>query len=231
MDKTKSATGRARRREMVSKALIATAVALALGLVPAARPAFAGDEPTVSPPKEGKTVFVTSQIFDGDLGGLAGADEKCNQAAAAAGLKGTFKAWLSDSETGPADRFVHAQVPYVRTDGVPIADNWDDLVACTSGPGENACLDAPFTVDENGTDLKDFLVQTWSNTGTDGKPGNPLTGSLVNCANWTTNDPEVAMWGTTGQAKFSAHQLDADWTGTSGVGDCRYPYRLYCFEQ
>ncbi len=216
---------------MFAKALIATAVALGLCLIPVARPAFAGDEPKASQPEAVKTVFITSHSFDGNLGSLAGADEKCGQAAAAAGLTGTFKAWLSDSETGPADRFVHAQVPYVRTDGIRIADDWDDLVSCTEGPGGKECLDAPFTVDENGTDHKDFLVQAWSNTGTDGKPGNPLMGNLVNCANWTTNDAAVAMWGTTGQAKYSARQLGARWTGTIVVADCRFPYRLYCFEQ
>ena len=43
--------------------------------------------------------FVTSQSWAGGaLGGLAGADAKCNAAAVAAGLGGTYVAWLSDSQ-------------------------------------------------------------------------------------------------------------------------------------
>ena len=45
----------------------------------------------------GNVIFPTSQLFDGNLGGLSGADEKCDQAASDAGLPstGTYTAWLS----------------------------------------------------------------------------------------------------------------------------------------
>src|SRR5207248_2675590 len=43
-----------------------------------------------------KRVFVTSVMYDGNLGGLAGADAKCQARATAASLSGTYKAWLSD---------------------------------------------------------------------------------------------------------------------------------------
>src|SRR6185312_12286239 len=42
-----------------------------------------------------KCAFVTSQSYDGNLGGTAGADATCASAATAAGLTGTFAAWLS----------------------------------------------------------------------------------------------------------------------------------------
>jgi hypothetical protein len=66
-----------------------------------------------------KRVFVTSTGYPGNLGGLAGADAKCQERATAAGLGGTFKAWLSAAGTGnsAAERLTHATVPYVRVDG------------------------------------------------------------------------------------------------------------------
>jgi hypothetical protein len=65
-----------------------------------------------------KRVFVTSTVYTGNLGGSAGADDKCQERADAAGLGGTFKAWLSATGTGNSafDRLSHASVPYVRVD-------------------------------------------------------------------------------------------------------------------
>ncbi|MEZ4248105.1 MAG: hypothetical protein R3B99_07695 [Polyangiales bacterium] len=60
----------------------------------------------------GKRLFVTNQFFTANFGSLAGADMRCQAAATAAGLPGTFKAWLSDSETSMASRSTHASVPY-----------------------------------------------------------------------------------------------------------------------
>jgi hypothetical protein len=48
-------------------------------------------------------VFVTSGTFDGNLGGIAGADQKCQAAAAGGNLTGTFKAWISDLNDLPND--------------------------------------------------------------------------------------------------------------------------------
>ncbi|MCB1058064.1 MAG: hypothetical protein KDD11_21405, partial [Acidobacteria bacterium] len=58
-------------------------------------------------------VFVTSVGHDGNFGGLAGADAFCQSLADAVSLGGTFKAWLSDSTTSPADRFAHRSESYV----------------------------------------------------------------------------------------------------------------------
>lgn len=52
-----------------------------------------------------KTVFVTSQTYTGNLGGLAGADAQCNLLAKAAGLEGSYLAWLSDATESPSTRF------------------------------------------------------------------------------------------------------------------------------
>src|SRR5262245_56445509 len=51
-------------------------------------------------------VFTTSLKYPAALGGLTGADAKCNAAAQAAGLPGTYKAWLSDGYTNALTRLV-----------------------------------------------------------------------------------------------------------------------------
>jgi len=54
------------------------------------------------PPSCTRIVFATSTLQNGNLGGLAGADQICQEHADAAGLLGSFKAWLSDSRPPPA---------------------------------------------------------------------------------------------------------------------------------
>ena len=49
--------------------------------------------------QHGKTVFLTIASFNGDLGGLTGADEKCQEEAdgpASIVPSGTYLAWLPD---------------------------------------------------------------------------------------------------------------------------------------
>ena len=68
-----------------------------------------------------RIVFVTSSTFEADLGGIAGADGKCQAAASAAGLSGTFYAWLSTSATSPSSHFTRAGAGWARVDGKPVA--------------------------------------------------------------------------------------------------------------
>ncbi len=75
----------------------------------------------------GKIVFLSSGLYNGNLGGLAGADTKCQGLATAAGLTGTFKAWLSDSYTSAGSRLSHATQAYILADGTHVADNWTAL--------------------------------------------------------------------------------------------------------
>ena len=67
-----------------------------------------------------KTVFVTKASFKGNLGGLAGADEKCQAEAddhASIVPSGTYLAWLSDGTNSPDTRFAKSSDPYVLPDG------------------------------------------------------------------------------------------------------------------
>jgi len=89
-----------------------------------------------------KTVFVSSQTYVGNLGGLAGADQLCQQLAITAGLYGTYKAWLSDGRSNPNTTFRHSGSGYRLRNGVVIANSWNQLV--TSG------VLSPIIIDENG---------------------------------------------------------------------------------
>src|SRR6187401_2282495 len=61
-----------------------------------------------------KRVFVPDQTYVGGLlGGLAGADMKCEARAAAAGLAGTYKAWLSDQTKSATARLTHSTGAYL----------------------------------------------------------------------------------------------------------------------
>ncbi len=72
-------------------------------------------------------VFVTSEVYQGDLGGLVGADAKCQSLAKKAGVVGTFKAWLGSSEVPAITRLYHSPGRYKRLDGVVVADNFERL--------------------------------------------------------------------------------------------------------
>ncbi|MHA1529067.1 MAG: hypothetical protein ACTSVG_08600, partial [Alphaproteobacteria bacterium] len=79
--------------------------------------AFAG--PTYAD-DNGKTVFVTSASFNGTLGGLTGADAKCQAEAdgpASIVPSGTYLAWLSDGTDSPNTRFTKTAHPYLLPDG------------------------------------------------------------------------------------------------------------------
>src|SRR4029077_17175057 len=72
-------------------------------------------------PGSNSIVFVSSATYGGgNLGGLTGADPKCQSLATAAVLPGTYKAWLSDDTTSAASRLTHSTNPYVLVDGKTI---------------------------------------------------------------------------------------------------------------
>ncbi|MCA9689856.1 MAG: DUF4215 domain-containing protein, partial [Myxococcales bacterium] len=96
-----------------------------------------------------RVVFVTSEtqtgLFSVNDAGLAAADSFCRSRALGAGFdvqEHDFWAWMSDSETSPAQRFHRSPGRYVRMDGTVIAESWDDLT-----DGE---LLAPLEITEKG---------------------------------------------------------------------------------
>jgi hypothetical protein len=158
-------------------------------------------------------VFVTSTRHEGNLGGIAGADAVCAARAGAAGLRGTFRAWLSDDTSSPATRFVHAPFAYVLLDGTELAASWSDLV----GGG----LSHHINVTELGT-TADGLGTVWTRTLPNGDAASFPLGP--DCRGWTEGSPN--QFGTNGQ-----HQGSLSLWSFLGASSCNARLRLYCFQQ
>lgn len=78
-----------------------------------------------------RVVFVTSEKFNGNFVGVAGADTACNTAAQKNPTLATrdFKAWLSEQGKSASSRIVHEPaLRYERLDGRIVANDWNDLV-------------------------------------------------------------------------------------------------------
>jgi Protein of unknown function (DUF1554) len=163
-----------------------------------------------------KCVFVTSEVYTADLGGLAGADAKCQAQATAEGSQaapGTYKAWLSDSTASPGTRFARAETPYQLVEGTTVAAGWTQL---TSGT-----LTARISKDQQGHDLPaDNIV--WTGT----SPTGDSFGRSA-CSDWTDDTIDTGLVvGTVGHTSFS----DNRWTDL-GTTACPRISQLYCFQQ
>ncbi|MDD5307455.1 MAG: hypothetical protein PHU25_09060 [Deltaproteobacteria bacterium] len=161
-------------------------------------------------------VFVTSTAHASNaLGGLAGADAICAERAATAGLEGTYVAWLSTSEGDAKDRLAGSR-GWVRTDGLPFADEVSDLTA--------GVIWYPPRLDELGNEVDPL---TFVSTGT--SPDGTAHADLL-CNDWTYADAGVAGdAGVTGDAEIGSAYGGTDiWTNW-GNAACDIPRALYCF--
>jgi hypothetical protein len=175
-------------------------------------------------------VFATSTIYNGDLGGLDGANAKCQERAAAGSRPGTYKAWLSVSNNtvpggSPATGgFRQSGQPYLLTNGNPVASSWADLV--------NPATDLANPIDrtELGAQLAASEV-AWTNTLPDGTAGGRFPPAacgiytvVYDCANWAS----TAGLGDIGDVG----EKDCRWTASTIAGCSNNPPRhLYCFQQ
>ena len=161
-----------------------------------------------------RLVFLSSQPLTGAMGGLDGADGFCTELAASAGIDGTFMAWLSTAQLGPAARMNHFPGPYRLVTGTLVANNWTDLTDGT--------LAHPIDLDESGQVLSGIGVcegnEVWTNTKIDGTPR-----STKDCGGWLGGDTS-----TVGQ--FSA--ADPSWTEENCDSvSCETPLPIYCVQQ
>ncbi|KKQ77905.1 hypothetical protein A3B42_02920 [Candidatus Daviesbacteria bacterium RIFCSPLOWO2_01_FULL_38_10] len=171
--------------------------------------------PTPTPaPESYSRVFITSTAYNGNLGGLSGADSKCQARADAANLGGTWKAWLSDDVSSSATRLNHSSVPYKTLDGKVVADNWDDL---TDGSLQNA-----ISVTENNTFFKSESC-VWTQTKVSGALIESKSQNLTGCNGFTVADKNISYCGVDGSK-------DSNWTQGS-LESCNIEHPIYCFEQ
>lgn len=161
-------------------------------------------------------VFVSSVSYSANLGGVAGADTKCQALADAAKLPGSYQAWLSD-DTMPAKMRVKASsFAYVRPDGVQVAKGFMEFWMGTG-------LAASISVTETKAPIAPIMGcagedKVWTATTALGlnQPGKT-------CMNWTTvNMADMAAVG------------DLDEKGTGWTEACAAPCvamaHLYCLE-
>jgi len=157
-------------------------------------------------------VFLSSTRYEGNLGGLSGADAKCQGLAAAAGLPGTYKAWLSDPTSSPISRFVPSSGPYRLVNGTTIATNFTDLT--------DGILLAPISVTETGGGFGN-TDRVWTQTKIDGTGGGLFN---LHCSNWSTSADDAL-----GDCA-KATRTDSTWTHYGGC-ICSSLLHLYCFQQ
>lgn len=172
-----------------------------------------------------KTVFVTSSLYDGNLGGLTGADAKCQERAKAADLEGDFKAWLSDSTTSAASRLTHSSVPYILVDGTILAKDWSAWASSDHlAPIRKTEFGQWPTSVASPPGCAHSIV--WTNTNEDGS----LVGKERSCNDWTDgtsppNPAKGAVWGRTDDEYKWSSQCKSEYAGCNG----KFP--LFCIEQ
>lgn len=155
-------------------------------------------------PNDHKTLFLSSATYDGNLGGLAGADAKCQALADSAQLQGTYRAWLSSSTIDAVSRMTPSNKRYLLPDGTKVADNLEDLA--------DGSLDHALNVHETGV----------------AAAGNPevWTGwDYYHCADWSSNSSSTyGFVGIASAANGTWHYRYAQFCSRTNV-------RLYCIEQ
>ena len=155
-------------------------------------------------------IFITSQTYQGNVNGLAGADQRCRMLAAIADLPrfDTYRAWLSSSTKSAGERLLHSRGRYVLVNGLVVAQDWDALVSGT--------IEHPINVDENS---QTQATRAWTSTLASGEaaPGANF------CDDWTgVLEPD----GGTGLPGAT----DATWSFFENV-PCDFELHLYCLEQ
>lgn len=165
-------------------------------------------------------VFVTSTTYDGNLGGLAGADAKCQAAAddpnkdgnTSDKLGGIWKAWLSGTSISVVDRITRTSGKYKLLDDTIIAQGWTDLT--------DDSLLKPIDITESNTKLS-TARNVWTGTSMNNlsQKRNPFTD---NCLQWSSGRSE----GIAGNTSFS----NSAWTSKDRPR-CSTSASLYCFEK
>jgi hypothetical protein len=178
-----------------------------------------------------KTVFVTSQTFNGNLGGVSGAHNKCQTLADASTLAppGTYKAWISDiGGSSPSNMFTRNADFYKTVDGKIVANGWEKLTELDYNGGN---LLNPINITENGEEVmvtNDNFHKVWTATAADGTLVNNgfqnTAADVRTCEEWTSSSSEIRT------IMGEVQRLNYQWTDINAV-KCSNQSRLYCFQQ
>ena len=170
--------------------------------------------------KDEYTVFISSNTYTGDLEwesfpnleGLARADAICNKLADSAGLKGEFKAWLSDTSEAPSTRLGLNDFTgnFVLPNGNRIASGWQDLT--------DGSLLQPIRFDQNGGVQNG---EVWTHTNAQGKP--TTNNQQYSCLDWSTSSSQYN--GYYGRSD----QKTTQWTHYN-YAQCDVQSHIYCIQ-
>ena len=157
-------------------------------------------------------VFVTSTTHvPGMLGSVLNADQICQARAQAAGLPGTYMAWLSTSTQSASDRIAGKQARgWIRPDHRPFTDSLEKLT-------QSDQVFYPLRIDEQGSDIAGTNFPILVATGT-AKTGATAAGQT--CNDWTQTGGTYAAGEATATAVF--------WTASTPT-NCTVEAHLYCF--
>jgi hypothetical protein len=156
----------------------------------------AGDRPNI--------VFVSTMFTTGGFGGLSAADAFCANDAAAAGLPGTFVAFLSTSTVDARSRLAGSR-GWVTPDGTPIADTVESML-----DGNRVFNPA----DQFADGTRSAGISLWTGSSQAGR-------FAVACADWTTSAVSVS-----GNSSYLRSALISDGSTIS----CNANHRIRCFE-
>lgn len=182
--------------------------------------------------------FITSEVGSANLGGLSGADQKCQRLAAAVGHGSkTWAAYLSAEAVG-ADAAVNArdrigQGPWYNVTGAKIADNIDELHKVTVNINKTTALDEKGQVVSgrgDATNEHDILTGSTAD-------GRVVAGST--CTNWTSEAATgvSAMLGHHDRMGLDTSEPAMSWNSSHASRGCSLATlrqtggagRIYCF--
>ncbi|MEK7187839.1 MAG: SBBP repeat-containing protein [Patescibacteria group bacterium] len=165
-----------------------------------------------------KKVFVTSQRHDGNFTSIGGPNGFCQNSANGAGLSGTYKAWIDNTNLGlpyvlPMYFGTATTSPILQLpNGTVVAYGYTDLMDGT--------LLNPINRSEYGLQVT-TATQVWTGPTANGERGT----SVNNCTFWENN---ISGSGDDGLLT----SVTSSWTDTEPSGiTCPSALRVYCFEQ
>lgn len=163
-----------------------------------------------------KRVFATRTQYSGALGGLTGADAKCALAATAAGLSGTYKAWLSDGTTDALSR-ITSDGPWFTVSKSGFG-NWLETTRMFNNKANLQTLPLDNYLSWADEVAADFEGEIWTGTDTGGARRTDT------CASWTNGTS-----GAGGQGRLGGTTGASVWTNY-GTSACNLSQALLCFE-
>ena len=164
-----------------------------------------GRNVALAPTPRGARVAFVSYLWTPGAG-IADADALCQNEATAAGLPGTFLAWLATDTASAMSRFSPEPV-WTRVDGVPLATS-----AAAFAAGD---LLTSLSVRADGSSLERVV---WTGA------ANPTSVGTMTCSNWTSNNMNtMALTGS------SWHSTALSFT--DGMFGCANGFSVYCLQQ